>query len=58
MAYQAPYFKLKMGDFIKREDAEKVRKQIPTRVSQSLFIIQDIIRIKPEDEAKLLAEEN
>jgi hypothetical protein len=58
MAYQAPYYKLKMGDFIKREDAEKVRKQIPSRVSQSLFIIQDIIKIKPEDEAKLLAEEN
>ncbi|TAD84129.1 MAG: hypothetical protein EAY75_13690 [Bacteroidetes bacterium] len=55
MAYQAPYYKIKMGDFIKRADADNFKKQI-TGLKQSIFVVQDIIKIKPEDEAKLLKE--
>lgn len=57
MAYQAPYFKLKAGDFIKREDAEKFRKELSKYFTESLFIISDIIKISAEEEAKLLAEQ-
>ena len=56
MAYQAPYYKIKMGDFIKRADADQFKKQI-TGLKQSVFVVQDIIKIKPEDEARLLKEE-
>ena len=56
MAYQSPYYKLKIGDFVKKEDAEKFKKQI-VGISQSVFVIQDLIKIKPEDEARLLKEE-
>jgi hypothetical protein len=55
MAYQAPYYKLKLGDFIKKEDAEKFRKQM-VGLKQAVFVVQDIIKIKPEDEARLLKE--
>lgn len=57
MAYQAPYFKLKAGDFVKREDAEKFRKELSKYLSGSLFVVADIIKISAEDEARLLAEQ-
>lgn len=57
MAYQAPYFKLKAGDFIKREDAEKFRKELSKYFTESFFIISDIIKISAEEEARLLAEQ-
>ncbi|HSR37483.1 MAG TPA: SPOR domain-containing protein [Phnomibacter sp.] len=57
MAYQAPYFKLKAGDFIKREDAEKFRKELSKYFTESFFIVSDIIKISPEEEARLLAEQ-
>jgi hypothetical protein len=57
MAYQAPYFKLKAGDFIKREDAEKFRKELSKYFTESFFIVSDIIKISAEEEAKLLAEQ-
>jgi hypothetical protein len=58
MAYQSPYFKLRMGDFLKREDAEKMKKELSGMFKQGLFVMQDIIRLKPEEEAKLLKEED
>lgn len=57
MAYQAPYFKLKAGDFIKREDAEKFRKELSKYFSGSLFVMNDIIKLSAEEEAKILAAE-
>lgn len=57
MAYQSPYFKLRMGDYLKREDAEKMKKELSSMFKQGLFVMQDIIHLKPEDEAKLLKEE-
>lgn len=57
MAYQSPYFKLKMGDFIKKEEAELLRKQLNTIIKSGVFVVPDIIKIKPEDEIRLLEEE-
>ena len=56
MGYQTPFFKLKMGDFAKREDAEDLRKQLVRMLPKGVFIIQDVVQLKPEDEAKLLKE--
>jgi SPOR domain len=56
MAYQAPYFKLKAGDFVKKEDAEKFRKELSKYFKDGLFVMNDIIKISSEDEAKILAE--
>lgn len=54
LAYQAPYYKLKMGDFVEKSDAENLKKQIAGYVKQGIFIVPDIISIRPEEEAKLI----
>ena len=57
MAYQSPYFKIKVGDFLKKEDAEKFKKELSRVLTQnSVFVMQDIINVKPEEEARLLEE--
>jgi hypothetical protein len=56
MAYQAPYFKLKAGDFVKKEDAEKFRKELSRYFKEGLFVMNDIIKVSAEEEAKILAE--
>lgn len=58
MSYQAPFFKLKIGDFIKRSDAEELRKRISTMVSQGVYIVPDVVILRPEDEERLINEDN
>lgn len=56
LAYQAPYFKLKAGDFTKKEEAEKFKKELGRYFKESFFVISDIVKLSAEEEAKLLAE--
>lgn len=56
MSYQAPFFKLKMGDFIKKEDAEDLRKSLSSMMPKGVFVVPEIINVKPEDEKKYLQE--
>jgi hypothetical protein len=56
MAYQAPYFKLKTGDFLKKEDAEKFKKDLSKYFKDGLFVMNDIIKVSAEDEARILTE--
>ena len=57
MAYQSPYYKLKVGDFVKRAEADSFKKELSSMFPQGMFVIQDIIHLSPEDEARLLKEE-
>ena len=57
MAYQSPYYKLKVGDFVKRPEADSFKKELSSMFPQGMFVIQDIIHLSPEDEARLLKEE-
>ncbi len=50
LSYQSPYFKLKAGNFKTREEAEKYRKSMAPIFPKGVFIINDIIEIKPEAE--------
>ena len=50
MSYQSPYFKLKAGNFKTRDEAEKYRKTLSNVFPKGVFIINDIIEIKPEKE--------
>ncbi len=50
LSYQSPYFKLKAGNFKTRDEAEKYRKMMTTMFPKGVFIINDIIEIKPEKE--------
>jgi hypothetical protein len=58
MAYQAPYFKLKAGDFLKKEDAEKFKKELSRYIKDGLFVMNDIIKMSAEDEARILTEKD
>jgi hypothetical protein len=54
MSYQAPFIKLKFGDFVERGDAERAKKQIIRGglVTGGVYIVPDTIELKPDKEAK------
>jgi len=54
LGYQAPYYKLKMGDFLEKSDAEAFKKQLSGIIKQGVFIVPDAINLKPEEEEKLI----
>lgn len=54
LGYQAPYYKLKMGDFLEKSDAEALKKQLSGIVKQGVFIVSDAINLKPEEEQQLI----
>ncbi|HEV7622415.1 MAG TPA: SPOR domain-containing protein [Flavisolibacter sp.] len=48
LVYQSPYFKLKAGNFKTRDEAEKYQKDFQVFFPKGVFIISDVIEIKPE----------
>jgi hypothetical protein len=48
LLYQSPYFKLKAGNFKTRDEAEDYQKKLNVFFPKGVFIISDIIEIKPE----------
>jgi len=47
LIYQSPYFKLKVGNFKERKDAESFQKQMNIYFPKGVFIMNDIIEVKP-----------
>jgi hypothetical protein len=54
MAYQAPYYKLKMGDFLEKSDAEDLKKALSGIIKSGIFTISDVISLRPEEEQRLI----
>lgn len=50
LVYQAPFFRLKAGNFKTREEALRYQKSLNTYFPKGVFIINDVIEIKPEKE--------
>ncbi|HVT84130.1 MAG TPA: SPOR domain-containing protein [Chitinophagaceae bacterium] len=50
LIYQSPYFRLKVGNFKEREDAEDYQKKINKYFPNGVFIVNDIIEVKPDDD--------
>lgn len=50
LSYQSPYFKLKAGNFKTRDEAAKYQKAMNTVFPKGVFIINDIVEVKPEKE--------
>lgn len=48
LMYQPPFYKLKVGNFKTREEAEEYRKELARDFSTGLYIIKDVIEVKPE----------
>ena len=45
--YQSPYFRVKAGNFKDRKDAEAYQKRIGSYFPKGVFIMKDIIEVKP-----------
>lgn len=54
MSYQAPFIKMKFGDFVEKEEAEKMKNQIIKGgvVKGGIYIVPDTVEVKPDKEAK------
>jgi hypothetical protein len=48
LVYQAPFFRLKAGNFQTRADAEKYRKDMNPLFPKGVFIVNDTIEVKAE----------
>jgi hypothetical protein len=52
MIYQNPFIKIKMGNFVEKEEAENLRKQLLNQklILGNIYILPENIEIKPEAE--------
>ena len=50
LLYQSPYFKLKAGNFKERKDAESYQKKLNAYFPSGVFIMNDLIEVKPDKE--------
>ncbi|MFN4286258.1 MAG: SPOR domain-containing protein [Lacibacter sp.] len=48
LMYQAPYFKLRIGNFVERKDADALRKELLKLFPTGVFVIPSEIELKPE----------
>jgi SPOR domain len=48
LMYQPPNYKLKVGNFKTREEAEEYRKELIRDFPSGMYIVRDIIEVKPE----------
>lgn len=51
MDYQAPYFKVRVGDFKSREEAADLREKLSDSFPGGVFVVPAIINVSPEKEA-------
>lgn len=50
LSYQSPYFKVKVGNFQTRDEAIRYQKSMNSLFPKSVFIVNDIVEVKPERE--------
>ena len=50
LLYQSPYYKLKAGNFKERKDAETYQKKLTPFFPKGVFVMNDLIEVKPEGE--------
>lgn len=48
--FQSPYFKVRFGNFIDKEEAEKYKKILSALYPQGIYVVQDIIDYTPKEE--------
>ena len=54
MVFQSPSFKVRIGNFLKREDAEAFRKQLVDLYPQGGYIVEDVIDYVPKSEDEII----
>jgi len=53
LIYQSPYFKIQIGNFLTREDAESLRKKITKKYTSGVIVIPSMVEVKPEEDIQL-----
>lgn len=48
LMYQSPYFRLRVGNFINKKDAENMQRQLSKEFKQNLFIVNDVVEVNPD----------
>ena len=56
LLYQSPYYKLKAGNFKERKDAESYQKKLNAFFPRGVFVMNDLIEVKPDKETEELQE--
>lgn len=48
MSFQAPFIKLKLGNFLDKDEAEKMKKQITAKkiVTNNVYVVPEVIEVK------------
>ena len=46
--YQSPYFKVRVGNFVNREDAESFKKELSLFITQPAYVVDDLIEYIPK----------
>jgi hypothetical protein len=52
LLYQSPYYKVKAGNFKERKDAESYQKKLNAFFPRGVFVMNDLIEVKPDKEAE------
>ncbi len=50
IAFQSPYFKVRIGNFLHKPDAVAFQQQVSRKFHQITYIVEDIIEYTPKDE--------
>ncbi len=48
--FQSPYFKVRIGNFLKKEDADNFKKPMNKQFPQGVYVVEDAIEYTPPDE--------
>lgn len=48
--YQSPYFKVRIGNFIKQADAIAFKNKLVKKYPQSAYVVEDIIEYNPDND--------
>ncbi len=50
LIFQSPNFKVRIGNYIKREDAEKLRKELQKLLPNGIYIVEDAVEYVLKDD--------
>ena len=53
LMYQSPFFKLKVGNFLDRQDAENYMQDIIQLFPTGVYVVRDVVEVKPEKSTEL-----
>src|SRR5687768_576750 len=53
LMYQSPFFKLKVGNFTEREEAESYLQDILQIFPTGVYVVRDVVEVKPEKNTEL-----